>query len=76
MESRFVLSEAEYTNYHLSLQYYTTNLWIFQVLSHQITPKAYQFAHSATSLGVSPHHCEAHHLHGVQHHAFVPRAAE
>ncbi len=29
------------------------------------------FARSATSLGVSPHHCEAHHLHGVQHRSFV-----
>jgi hypothetical protein len=24
-------------------------------------------------LGASPHHCEAHHLHKVQHRSFVPR---
>ena len=34
-----------------------------------------KFARSATSLGVSPHHCEAHHLHEVQHRSFVPRGA-
>ena len=34
------------------------------------------FARSATSLGVSPYHCGAHHLHEVQHRSFVPFAVE
>ena len=41
-----------------------------------IGAKACPFARSATSLGVSPHHCEAHHLHGVQHRSFVPRGRQ
>ena len=40
-----------------------------------ITPKACPFARSATSLGASPHLCEAHHLHKVQHRSFVPHRA-
>jgi hypothetical protein len=31
------------------------------------------FAQSATSLGASPHHCEAHYLRKAQHRSFVPR---